>query len=193
MMAISIELLLGDERPGRVVRRYEQQRASTRADRALDAGQVDRPGAVVLQVVGNRGHEIEPCQVLEQRIARLGDEHFVAGAREQLEQQRVRLAGARGQHDAAGVDSHALPLVVARHGFPCVESAERSRVVAERFGIGERAEQVGWIFESRSRGIGAGEVEHRTTVRPRRRHHRRQAVGRKLCRQAIREHRAVRE
>jgi hypothetical protein len=91
----------------------------------------------IVQVIGNRGHEIEPCQVLEQRIARLGDEHFVAGPGQQLEQQRVRLAGARGQHDAARVDTHALPLVVARHGFPRVESTERSRVVAERFGIGE--------------------------------------------------------
>jgi len=84
---------------------------------------------------------------------------------------------------------HALPRVVARHRLPRVESTERPGVVAERSRIGQWFEQIGRILESRARGIGDGEVEQRSALRPRRRQHRRQAVRRKLGRHAIREHR----
>ena len=91
-------------------------RARARRDRALDAGEVDRPATVHVEIVGRAvATQIEARQMIEQRIARPRHQHLVAGVRQQLEQQRVAVAGAGGQHDALGrARSNALPRVVGR-------------------------------------------------------------------------------
>ena len=81
------QLVFADERAGRVVWRDDEERTRARTRGALDAVDVDRPGAVILKVVVAGGEQIEPGQVLEQRIARTRHQDFVAVIGEQLEQQ----------------------------------------------------------------------------------------------------------
>ena len=82
------------ERPGRVVRVHDHQGARPRplgarvGERLGDAGEVDVPDTVVGQAVGDRRDAFEAGQILEQRIARLGDQHRVPGIAAKLEQER---------------------------------------------------------------------------------------------------------
>ena len=60
--------------------------------------QVDAPAAVIVETVRFRGDAVELSEVIEQRIARHRHQDLVAACcTEQLEQQRVRFAGARCQ------------------------------------------------------------------------------------------------
>jgi hypothetical protein len=64
--------------------------------------------------VAAAAREIEPRQVIEERVARARHEDFVAGVAEQLEEQRIGVARARREHDVLGRDGDALPQVIAR-------------------------------------------------------------------------------
>jgi len=66
-------------------------------DRAIDTGEIDRPHAVVLEIVGTGHQTVQSREVFEQRIARPRHEDLVARIGKELEQQGVRLAGAGGQ------------------------------------------------------------------------------------------------
>ncbi len=62
------------------------------------------PRAVVGQAVRHRANAFQEREMLEQRITRTGDEHFVAGVDQELEEKSVGFARARGEHEIFGVD-----------------------------------------------------------------------------------------
>ena len=72
-----------------------------------------------------RPHRVERGEVLEQRVARRRHEHLVARVAEQLEEQRVRLARAGGQHDAIARHAHAAAAEIAHHRVARGRQAER--------------------------------------------------------------------
>ena len=100
----------------------------------------------------SRVDRFEPRQVLEQRIARLRHQHLVAGIAQQLEQQRVRLAGARRQRHAIGGDDDAAAAEV---GGDRLARRPAGRAAADRSraprGFGERLEQILRIGEAGAR------------------------------------------
>ena len=130
-----VELARRHERAGRVVRVHQQDRPRARGQAAPEAAEIDLPPAVETERVRRRADRFEPGQMLEQRIARPGRHHRVAGVAQQLEQVAVRLAGARGQrhllrrHGAAGTRQ------VRRDRFAGGRQAERRRPARPVFRI----------------------------------------------------------
>ena len=72
--------------------------------------------ALVLKRVGAQADRRQAGEKLQQRVARLREQHALAGIAQELEQPGVGLAGARGQDDVPRVDGEAdlLAIVVAR-------------------------------------------------------------------------------
>jgi hypothetical protein len=91
--------LLAQERAGGVVGVDDDDGAGA-GQRGLDAGEVHLPVAGVAKLVAPHAQRLEAGQVLEEGIAGLGDQHRVARIAEQLEEVRVRFAGAGGQDHA---------------------------------------------------------------------------------------------
>ena len=118
-------------RPGRVVRVHHDDRARTVGRRTPQAVDVERPLPVVLEVVGARPDGVQRGQVLEERVARRRHEHLVAGIAEQLEEHRVRVARAGGQHDAVARHGHAAAAEVAHHRVARGRQSEGLRRVGE--------------------------------------------------------------
>ncbi len=112
------------------------------ADVALETVEIDRPRAVVVEVVRPGRHRVEPRQVVEQRIARPRHQHLVARIGQQLEEQRVRLARAGGEDDAIGGSGDAAPRVVGGDGLPRLRQAERLRLVLQPARVGQRRQQI---------------------------------------------------
>ena len=83
-----------------VARAHDHDRARPRCERGFERRDVEMPFAVVRERVAAQLDRLELCEELEERIARARHEHLVAGVAEQLEQERVRLAGARVRQDA---------------------------------------------------------------------------------------------
>ena len=98
-----VELRVGHHRTGRIVRADHDDGAHPSAPSLLaQVLHVELPSAVKLETVMLEGHAVEIGQVLDQRIARPRRQHRIARIAQQLEQQRIRLARAGGQHDSIG-------------------------------------------------------------------------------------------
>jgi hypothetical protein len=132
---------------------------------------------MVLEPIRERRHTVEPCQVIEQRIARRRHHHGVSGiVAEQFEQDRVGLARAGRQHDALRGHADAAARVVAGHRRARGRKAQRRRFVAQGLAIGQRVEQ-GWgILDTGGRGVRQRQVEQVPSGRPKRPQHLRDAV-----------------
>ena len=172
-----IELDARDERTGRVVRADEEQRP-----RAVSDARSTLATSIVHRSRYSRSyrvadHSVETRQVIEERIARTRHQHFVTGIGQQFEQQRIRVAGAGRQRDPIRGDGRAPPLVVARDGTTGVQQTERTRLVDQPPGIGERCEQIGRILEFRPRRIRLGQVDNRPPFRARLPYGMRQPIG----------------
>ena len=141
-----------------------------------------------VEIVGARDDEIELAQRIEQRVARTRDEHLVAGVREELEEHRIGVAGARRHDDAIGRDVESLPRVIARDRVARLGQAERRRRIDEPARIGERRQQVRRIVEAGTRRIRFREIDQWTPGRPLRRDRDREAVRRQLVRNARGKH-----
>ena len=157
-------VLGGHIRSGRVVRGDDENRARPRRDGPFDRREVDAPPRVQFEIVGAGRHQFESREVLEQRIAGARHQHLVFGVGQQLEQQRVRFARARRQHDALGRHHEAAALVVRRDRTPRVHQPERRRRVRQATRIGQRREQIGGIREAGARRIRFGQVDERTSI-----------------------------
>ena len=124
-------------RARRVVGRDEEDGARRRGEDTLEAGAVDRPCAVVLQPVRGGLDAIETCQHVEERIARLRDEHAISRIAQQLEQLGVRFARAGRQDDLPKRNRARFGIDLRRDRPPRVLETQRSRVVAAGARIGE--------------------------------------------------------
>ena len=80
-------LVAFDERSGRIVRVDDEQRASARCECTLDTRHIDRPFAVILEVIRPYREAVEAREMLEERITGTWDQRVVAGIGEQFEQQ----------------------------------------------------------------------------------------------------------
>ena len=80
---------------------------------------------MIVEVIGNRLNGFKPCQVLEERIARLRHQHGIAWIAQQLEQPAVGLARARRQHDLLRIDLSTTAGVVGRNRFARSTKTER--------------------------------------------------------------------
>ena len=135
---------------------------------------------VEAEPVGVQPHRLQRRQEVEERIARPRHQHAVAGIAQQLEQQRVGLAGAGGEDQVAGVDGEAALGVARGDGAPGLRQALRRGFV----GGGARVAQGGGdalrgVGQPDARGIGGGEVEHRRAAGAQAR--RAAATGRWAC------------
>ena len=59
---------------------------------------------IVEKLIGNQPHVVQLGQEIEQRVARLADQHLVPGIAEQAEEETVGLAGAGGEKDLLRID-----------------------------------------------------------------------------------------
>jgi hypothetical protein len=64
------------------------------ASRDIDSAEVDVPGSVEAQGVGNGLHFVESREEIEEGIARPGNEDFVSRVAQELEEEAVRFARA---------------------------------------------------------------------------------------------------
>ena len=134
--------------------------APARASAADQAVEVDVPVAVVGQAITHRPNPFQSRQVVEERIARLWDQHGVARIAEQLEQQRVRLAGAGGDHDLVAVDRGRHRTVTACDRFARRCEAQWRRIVTVYRARAERVAQcLGRVREAHARRIRFGQVD----------------------------------
>ena len=119
----------------------------------------------MLQLVTALPHIIETREVIEQRIAR-NRRQDGTGARvtQQLEQQRVRLARARGQHHLSRWHADSPTFELAGHCFTRRDESQRLRGVGQAFRGRERCEQTSRVRKIHARGIGHGEVEDRRAI-----------------------------
>ena len=78
--------------------------------------------------------------MIEERIAWARYENLVAGIGEQLEEERVRLARARREHDALGGDVDRATAEVGGDGAASLHEPERMRRVREASWIRQRRE-----------------------------------------------------
>jgi len=139
---------------------------------------IERPAAVIFEVVRHGLHAIQPRQMIEQRIARRRHEHGVTMRRaEQLEEQRVGFAGTCRQHDAIRSNRDAAPRVVAGDRLAGTPQASGMRLIETRGGIGERCEDVVGIRDSRGRRIRKREIQQRASLRLRAAHGAGEPVG----------------
>ena len=125
-------LVLLQERSGGVVGVHHHDGARALGHLRRQAAGAQVPLAVVGKRVGPMHHVFEAGEKVEERIARARHQHLVAGIAQCLEQERVRLAAARGEQDLAGIDRRAAPQVVARDGSARREQAARIGLVAQR-------------------------------------------------------------
>ena len=170
------EIIAVQERPGRIVRRHHQDRAHAIAHRAPHRVDVDAPRAVIFEPVRNGVNRLEPRQVLEQRIAWMRHQDLIAGIAQQLEQQRVGLAGARGERHPVGGNDDAAAAEVGGHGGAGRPHAQRLRIVLERARIRERQQEIRRIGEAHTGRVRFGQVRDRRAAAPSRVDHPRQRV-----------------
>lgn len=123
---------------------------------------IDVPRAVVHEAIRDRADGFELCQMVQKRIARPRHEHFVAGIKKELEEERVSLACAGRQDNARGVYRVAALRELARDGRPSRKMTERRGVVSKRLAQRYRAQNRGLVIsDPRARRIGLGEVKRR--------------------------------
>ncbi len=111
---------------------HQQDRAGSRADRAFEAVEVNLPAVVVDEMKRPKLYVLNRGEKIEERIARMRDEDFVAGLAEQSEEERIRLARAGRQNEMLGIDAGALLFVIANHRIPRGSQAFRVGIVLER-------------------------------------------------------------
>ena len=155
-----LELVALQEGTRRVVGAHDHDHPGPRGRLLAEGGEVDVPLAVVLDGIRHGTDALQPGEVLEQRIAGAGDEHLVPRIAQELEEERVGFAGARGQQDARGVDGRAAPREVFGHGGAGCGPAEGHGLVAEPSRFGEGQKQVFRVVEAHVRRVRLREVEH---------------------------------
>ena len=121
---------------------------------------------MVFEPVRLQSDRFEPCQMIEQRIARHGHEHTVAGIAQDLEEIRVALTAARGQEDTVGRDSDAATRVIGSNRFARISESARVRIVGDQIDVGEHRVEVG-IREARSSRIRLCQIDHVPAAAPR--------------------------
>ena len=145
---------------------HDDDGPGARGDAAAQRLEVEVPAMIVEKLVGNQPHIIQLGQKVEQRIARLANQHLVAGIAEQPEEKAVGLAGAGGEKDLFRIDcgsmvavieadrlarARAGPLDLARNaGLPDLEGSQ------ERGGI---------VSKAAAGRIGSGQIPELRTVR----------------------------
>ena len=137
--------------------------ARARRDGAADAFGVDLPAVLIDEGHGLEADVVEGGEEIEERVAGLQDEDFVAGVREQAEEKAVGFAGAGGEDDLLRIECNAVVGIVGADGLAGGEEAAGLGIVVEGAGIGERGEQGRRVGEAAARGIGLGEVGSRET------------------------------
>src|SRR6185503_14692171 len=108
-----------------------------------------------------RGNTLERGEMVEQRIAWLRNQYSVARVAQQLEQPRIGLAGAGGQHDLRRVDAGAAAPLIVRHRRASRWQTEWLRVVVKRLGTGERVEQSRRVGDAAARRVRFRQIDNR--------------------------------
>lgn len=103
--------------PGWVVGVDEEDGAGTGPDASLELVEVDPPAVVVEERVGAEADVFEVGQVVEEWVARLGDENLIARVAEQTEEVTVAFAGAGGQSDGVRGDGGSMITVISGYGL----------------------------------------------------------------------------
>ena len=150
-----------DELARWIVGAHEQHGARSGAECPLDAPDVDGPGCVVLELVRNGHHRIEARQVIEQRIARMRNQHLVAGSAQQFEQQRIGFARTRCQRNSIDRGRQSSPFEISHHRLTGLEYSQRFGRVDQTARVTERRKQIVRIRKAGTRGIRRREIEDR--------------------------------
>ena len=126
--------------------------------------------------------------MLEQRITRSRNEYLVTGIGQELEKAPVCLARACCQRDPLGYHVDTASEVIARDRRAGLEQAERRRGVRETSGIGQQAQKITRVIESRPRRIRFRQIENRPALGPGHLQRVGEPIGREVFRSPVREH-----
>ena len=172
-------------RPGGIVRVHDDQRTRAGCARAvapqgsLDAGEVDVPNPVEGEPIRQGDQTLETRQIVEQRIARFRHQHRFAGVGQQLEEERIRLARARGEHDALCVDGRALARVITGDGHSRRPEAKRRGPIRFAPGAAQGGAQcLDGVRNAHSGRIRLGQIEDLASGTPLMRQPRERVFGR---------------
>ena len=125
---------------GRVVGIHDDNGLRSFSALAID---IEAPLAVIVaEMVMAKLHVIDLREIIEERIRRPGNKDAFARVAEELEDQRIGLAGAGGEEDVGRVNADTLLPVVVANSFARREKPSRLRPVAQRLRVGERGEQL---------------------------------------------------
>ncbi len=114
---------------------------------------------VVEKRVRRELHIVQGGKKIEERIAGLRYEDFIAGIAEQAKEITVSFAGTGGEDDLRGIDCCSAVAIVGADGFTRFERTLRDRVVDKRLLRGQRGENGRFVIgESTMRGIRGGEI-----------------------------------
>src|SRR5208337_3111365 len=105
---------------------------------------------VVDQWVGEHFDVIQGAEKIEEGVARLGRQDFVARVGEKPEHERVSFAGASGEEDLVRIEVNSALGVVLRHRFPRRAQAARVRLVSKRARIAKRGKNLFPVARSRN-------------------------------------------
>jgi hypothetical protein len=124
-----------------------------------DRLQIEMPAMIVEKFIGSEPNVVELRQEIEERVARLADQHFIAGIAQEAEEEAVSLAGASGEEDLPGIGCGSVVTVVEAYGLtgcaqtPGVRFVLQSRPVLEWEQSGHRV-----ISEAAGGRVGSGQV-----------------------------------
>ena len=166
-----------DVRSRGIVGIHQHHGARAVGDGRFERTQVDRPATAIPQRILARIERFHVGEVFEQRIGGARHQHLVARIGQQLEQVGVRLAGAGGEQNAAGIHRAAARRVIAGHRLAGGHGAGRRRLVDQHARIGEGRGDFRRIAQPRARGIGFGEIQDARALAPPRLQQLRQTVG----------------
>ena len=118
--------------PGWIIGVDQRNRARPRGNPLPQRRRVQMPAIVVKERVRDQPNIVQIGEKIEERIARLRNQHLVPRIAKQPKKVAVSLAGAGCQEEVLRIDRGSMPGIVAGHGFPRLQQAFRIRIVVQR-------------------------------------------------------------
>ncbi len=153
--------------PRRVVRMHHRNRLRPRRHPRPQLRKINLPPVVVHQRIRHQPYIFDLRQKIEQRIARLSDQHLVARIAQQAEQPAVRFARAGRQKNPFRPGLRAPSRVIPAHRLARPRHSARLRIVDQRLAIPERRQNPRLVVRKAALcRIRRRQIEHRQPRSP---------------------------